>query len=117
MEHLSSQKQGDPALNMLQVVCINIAATVSLLVVLKAIGASWLLALIGAWIGGSLLTMAAIFAIYRVALISERNSEKRFAAQINIEETIKAWDADRQLEMSSDASDAVDTEVPRQRMM
>ena len=106
MEYETSRRRDGPVVNMLQVVALDIVLTLGLLVALKLAGAGWLLATFAAWIGGCLLTLAAVFTIYKLALISERRSHR---AAARVAEAIKVWETDRLMELGSAAQDTGDS--------
>ena len=90
-------------LNVLQIVVINIAATVSLLAFGLALGATWPTALIGAWIAGAVVTMGGAVALYY--LRDRRTKETAMPSDSpalvpgNVSEPLQLWEADRLMEL------------------
>ncbi len=104
MDYETSRTSDAPVMNALQVIFLDIALTVGLLAALKVSGTGWLMAFVCAWVGGCLLTIAAVFVIYKVALMSEQKvdapADTRSAVMpAKVADAIQVWETDRLMEL------------------
>ncbi|ABG33384.1 hypothetical protein CEP88_08935 [Roseobacter denitrificans] len=96
MNYETSRTRDAPALNVLQVIFLDIVLTLGLLVTLKLSGAGWLFAFVAAWAGGCVLTIVAVFVIYKVALMAEGRADVAATSpRTSVAEAIEAWETDR----------------------
>ena len=109
MQPQSNTPANDRLFNLVQIVVLDVALTVTLAAALKLLGASWLVTIAGAWIGGCLLTLSAVFTTYFVRNRHEARqnglSQSTFEADApalvptNIQDPVQLWDADRLMEL------------------
>lgn len=124
----SSQYDDDVKIfNLVQVLALNVVLTVSLVVALKALGNSWLVAISGAWMGGSILTLGTVFALYALHSVFSRGAGTVFGGAYiengpalvptNINDPMQVWETDRLMEIDhASANEAVDgTRKPRRQ--
>ncbi|MEM1072859.1 MAG: hypothetical protein AAF665_00550 [Pseudomonadota bacterium] len=102
----------EKVLDVLQIVALNAAISTGLLVVLKAAGAAWGVALLTSWIGGGLVTLCFAMCVY---LVHERNvvgrksihrsrdlkSSDPNASHVpsDLRDPVAAWEIDRLMEI------------------
>lgn len=96
-------------MNVAQVILLDIVLTVSLAVALKLAGNSLFVSVIGAWLGGCILTMGALSGLYWVRSVGMRltgpatqNQQSRSAPPLvssEITDPMELWEADRMLEL------------------
>lgn len=96
-------------LNVLQVVALDMVASIGLFVVGLSSGLSWPMALLLAWIGGVFLTIAGLGCVYLYMLRGDSCSVAQCGPALvprNITDPLQLWETDRLLELEHVGAEA-----------